>query len=113
MRKLFLIMLIMAWLAVPAMAETEDEAVEDNSVQYMIDLGDGQGAILVFGDNNTIHLPGMSENEIDPNQITVQEGRINLVLTDTELLIGGTKTLYSRLVFVLTGETWELVWYEQ
>lgn len=96
-----------------SLAEAEAETKTDSSVSYVIELGDGQGAILIFGDNNTIYLPDVNGATIDPNQITTQDDRINLVLTDTELIIDGTKTLYSRLVFVLTAETWELVWFEQ
>ncbi len=108
MKKLFLTLLIIAWLAIPAMAE---DTVGGN--QYLIDLGDGQGAILIFGDNNTVYLPPAKE-VIEPNlnEITVAGDRINLVLTDTDFIMDGIKTRYSRLVFVLT-DTWELVWFEQ
>ena len=118
MKYLFSILLVLC-LAMPVMAEDEviednsDNSVEDNSVQYAIDLGDGQGAILVFGDNNTIYLPDVSETEITPNEITVSNGRINLVLTDTDIILDGIKTRYSKLVFILKGESWDLVWYEQ
>ncbi len=117
MKKLFLTLLIMAWLAIPAMAEDtyiEDNSdSSDNSTSYIIDLGDGQGSIIIFGDNNTVYLPPAKEVvEPNPNEITIAGNRINLVLTDTDLIIDGIKTRYSRLVFVLT-DTWELVWYEQ
>ncbi len=108
MKKLFLTLLILAWLAVPAMAE------EATNV-YTIELGSGQGAILIFGDNNTVYLPPVEKEiqEVKPNELTVSGDRVNLVLTDTDFIMHGIKTRYSRLVFVLTGETWELVWFEQ
>ena len=123
MKYLFSILLVLC-LAMPVMAEdnsiedeviedNSDNSIEDNSVHYTIDLGDGQGAILVFGDNNSIYLPDVSETEITPNEITVSNGRINLVLTDTDLIVDGIITRYSKLVFILEGESWDLVWYEQ
>ncbi len=113
MKKLFLTLLIMIWLAVPAMAG--DTYTEDNSATYTIELGDGQGAILIFGDNNIVYLPPAEKEvqEVKPNELTVSGDRIHLVLTDTDFIMHGIKTRYSRLVFVLTGETWELVWFEQ
>ncbi len=113
MKKLFLTLLILTWLAIPAMAE--DTYIEDNSTSYIIELGSGQGAILIFGDNNTVYLPPAEKEvqEVKPNELTVVGDRINLVLTDTDFIMDGIKTRYSRLVFVLTGNEWELVWYEQ
>ena len=108
MKYLFSILLVL-FLAMPVMAE---EAETQGNV-YTIDLGDGQGAILIFGDNNSIYLPDVSETEITPNEITVSNGRINLVLTDTDLIMDGIITRYSKLVFILEGESWDLVWYEQ
>ena len=108
MKYLFSILLVLC-LAIPVMAED----VETQGNVYTIDLGDGQGAILIFGDNNTVYLPDVSETEITPNEITVSGDRVNLVLTDTDLIVGGIKTRYSKLVFILEGESWELVWYEQ
>ena len=108
MKYLFSILLVL-FLAMPAMAE--DAETQGNV--YTIDLGNGQGAILIFGDNNTVYLPDVSETEITPNEITVSNGRINLVLTDTDLIVGGIKTRYSKLVFILEPDGWELIWYEQ
>ena len=112
MKYLFSILLVL-FLAMPVMAEEAETPTEDNSVQYAIDLGDGQGAILVFGDNNTIYLPDVSETEITPNEITVSNGRINLVLTDTDIIMDGIITRYSKLVLILEPDGWDLVWYEQ
>lgn len=113
--KRMIVLILLLLLVTPAMAEEQEQeqVVEDSSATYTIDLGDGQGAILVFGDNNSVYLPDTSEPEIIPNEITISENRINLVLTDTDLIVDGTKTRYSKLVFVLEGDTWELVWYEQ
>ena len=108
MKYLFSILMVL-FLAFPAMAQEE----ETQGNVYTIDLGDGQGAILIFGDNNTVYLPDVSETEITPNEITVSNGRINLVLTDTDLIVGGIKTRYSKLVFILEPDGWELIWYEQ
>ena len=109
MKYLFSILMVL-FLAFPAMAQ--EAPPEDNSVQYTIDLGDGD-MILIFGDNNTIYVPSVDPVKITPNEITVSNGRINLVLTDTDLIVGGIKTRYSKLVFILEGESWDLVWYEQ
>lgn len=110
MRYLLCIIMIL-FLAMPVMAEEQEQEVQGNV--YTVDLGDGQGSILIFGDNNSVYLPEQNEEEIIPNEITMQENRINMVLTDTDLIVDGIKTRYSKLVFILTGETWELVWYEQ
>ena len=117
MRYLFSILLVLC-LAMPAMAEDEviednsDNSVEDNSVHYTIDLGDGD-MILIFGDNNTIYVPAVDPVKITPNEITMNGQRINLVLTDTDLIIDGVKTRFSKIVLILEPDGWELIWAEQ
>jgi len=91
--------------------ETQEEKMQGNV--YAIDLGDGQGSILIFGDDNTVYLPDVSETEITPNEITVSGEHFNLVLTDTDLIVDGIKTRYSKLVLILEPDGWELIWAEQ
>ncbi len=91
----------------------DDSTTIDSSTSYIIELGDGQGAILVFGDNNTIYLPDTTEPTIIPNEITITDDRVNLVLTDTDLIVDGVRTRYDKMVFVFTGKEWDLVWFTQ
>ena len=107
MRYLFSILLVLC-LAMPVMAE---EAETQGNV-YTIDLGDGD-MILIFGDNNTIYVPSVDPVKITPNEITMAGDRINLVLTDTDLIIDGVKTRFSKIVLILEPDGWELIWAEQ
>ena len=109
MKYLFSILMVL-FLAFPAMAQ--EAPPEDNSVQYTIDLGDGD-MILIFGDNNTIYVPAVDPVKITPNEITMAGDRINLVLTDTDLIIDGVKTRFSKIVLILEPDGWELIWAEQ
>lgn len=114
MKYLFSILMIL-FLAFPVMAEevVEDNSDNsDNSVQYMVDMGNGT-LLLITGDNNTITLPVTDPVEVVPNQITFSDGKIFMVLTNTNLDVGGVVTEYEKLVFVLEEDKWELIWYEQ
>jgi len=90
----------------------------DNSVNYSIDLGNGDGALLIIGDGNQIYLPPKAaevEDRIQPNEITYSASRNEFILvcTETNLIIDGTVTRFSKIVITLGAEGWDLIWYEQ
>lgn len=116
--KKFLFALMFLFLAMPVMAQEEngDTVNNYNTVEYYIDLGSGDGAIIIVGDGNTIFLPDKQDPvEFVPNQITISpDGQyINLVLMDTDLIIDGQTITYTKLVIRLSGMGWELLWWEQ
>ena len=119
MKKLFvcLIMFIFIFVMYNTIYAENETDVNDNSVQYAVELGDGQGAILVFGDNNTIYMPPtMNEQEqINPNEITEADDRFNVVLTETDIINKeGASISFSRLVLTLNMDgTWDLLWAEE
>ena len=95
----------------------EAEYVEDNETEvkndtYTVSLGDGQGSILIFGDDNTVYLPP-NEEKNNPNEITTDGEKFHLVLSDTDIIIDGTVQNFSKLVFVLGDAHWDLVWWKQ
>ena len=121
MYKLIFSLVIVFLLVVPSNVFSEEKEEvnyndnsEDHSIQYSVELGDGRGSILVFGDNNTIHVPDTQNGlGVEPNTITHQGDRFTMVLTETEIIVDGVIQKFDTLVFTLIGNKWELVWWEQ
>ena len=87
------------------------------SIEYHINLGSGDGALLILGsDNNTIYLPENNKEEFFqvPNQVTFSGDKIRVVMMDTDIMdTFGVVTTYKKVVLVLDPDGWELIWWEQ
>ena len=124
MRRILFFALMFVFVAWSVFAFADENATDatnnttDNSVQYKIELGKGDGALLVIGDGNTIYLPPEAKDtkdQIQPNEITYSQDRdaFTLVLTETDIYIDGTRTRFSKVVIELTAGGWDLLWFEQ
>jgi hypothetical protein len=125
MRKLFLILILCLFISAPVWAlngedtqQPTDNSTTDESTNYRIDLGSGDGALLIIGDGNQVYLPPEAEeveDKIQPNEITYSENRGSFmcVLTETDIYVDGVRTRYSKVVLELTADGWDLVWFEQ
>ena len=98
-------------------ALAEEEVYNDNSVQTYIDLGNGDGAIIILGNDNntTIYLPENNPDEFIqvPNEVTFSGNKTHIVMMDTEIINEGVVTIYKKIVLILKPDGWELVWWEQ
>lgn len=112
-----LLVFVYCLICIPPVSSAETNST--SSTSYEIDLGNGEGSVLIFGNNNTVYLPPDSqdkEDQIQPNEVTFNESRKSymLVCTETDIIIDSTVTRFSKVVFELHGDgTWELVWFEQ
>jgi hypothetical protein len=93
-------------------------ATNDNSIQYTIELGNGDGALLIIGDGNNIYMPPSADEmdgKIQPNEITYNADRdtFTVVLTETDIYINGVRTRYSKVILELGTDGWDLLWFEQ
>ena len=125
MRKLFVVLILFLALPVPAWAldgedtqQPTDNSTTNNYTNYRIDLGHGDGALLIIGDGNQVYLPPEAEDveeKIQPNEITynANRGSFIVVLTETDIYVDGVRTRYSKVVLELTADGWDLVWFEQ
>ena len=91
---------------------TDNSITDDNSVHYYIELGDGN-SIIIFGDGNTIYLPANDPVKIVPNQVTFAGEDVRIVMQQTEIIVDGIATTFSKVVLVLNSNGWSVVWYEQ
>lgn len=122
MRNFLLSIIIFVMLSTFAIAQESEESsstsstnTQDNSVVYEIDYNAGNDSLLVIG-NNTIHLPADSNDTESPaNEITYSEDRESfvLVMNKTDFFFEGVKTRYTKLVFELKADGWEVLWTEQ
>jgi len=104
--------------ATPSTDNSTTDSSTDNSVNYRIDLGNGDGALLIVGDGNQVYLPPKAEDtgdKIQPNEVTYSEdrGSFMVVLTETDIYVEGTRTRFSKMVLELRADGWDLVWFEQ
>ena len=118
MKYLFGILLVL-FLAMPVMAE--DEVIEDNSDNsitdaYKIELGNGEGSIIVTGDNNIIYMPPGSEQEQQVQAVNeFNENTMSLVLGQTDIVgAEGNVVSFSKIVLQWQDDgSVVVVWTEQ
>ena len=99
-----------------ALAEEEvytDNSI-DNSVEYVIDTGDGV-TIVIHGDGNIVTVGGglTDENEQVLNKIYLKGDVWYEITGPTEIEVDGIITLFTRIIKRYQGDKWELVWSEQ
>ena len=111
---------LLVFMLVPVLALAEDNGTAengttDNSFSYTINLGNGDGALLILGDGNQVYLPPEKDEvqQIQPNEITQVDDKFVLVLTETDMFLDGVRTRYTKMVLELTADGWDLLWFEQ
>lgn len=97
-----------------------DSSETDNSVNYQVEIGDGE-SVLIFGDNNSIHLkdPENNENGVSEylNEVSVsQDGKyFQIIMYYTTYTFNDVNTKFEKLVFRIPASEFAsyLVWWEQ
>lgn len=124
MKKLAMFIIMFMFLAGMAFGQelngdNQTESQPDNSITdaYKIELGDGEGSLIVTGDNNTIYLPPESKKK-DEQQEAVNEfneATMSLVLGQTDVVSeDGTVVTFSKIVLQWQGDgSVKVVWTEQ
>ncbi len=83
----------------PALAEGEAYS-DSHAVSYYVNLGEGNGAVVIFGDNNVVYLPEQQECS-GALAVQVGDGWL-LTLPETELqLSNGVAVKYEQLVLFI------------
>ena len=97
-----------------------DNSINNNYVYDQIEIGGGNGSIIIIGDGNAVQLPESWNNNQQifvPNLITFStDGKwVNIVLINSEIKVDDVVTEWEKLVFripsVEIGNY--LIWFEQ
>ena len=112
----FLMVLFFASVSFAQLVEDPEQEYNDNSVEYVIDTGDGM-TVVIFGDGNSVMVntpPDEPEAEEVFNQIYLK-GEVWIEISGpTEIEIDGIKTYYKRIIKQYNPDgTWGVVWSEQ
>lgn len=92
-----LLLLIFAAAVTVGRAYGEDSQPIQNPIQ--VDLGEGNGAVIIIGDYNTVYLPPVEEEPAcESSYAAVQTGGVLLVVNNLTLDDGGVKTQFRRVV---------------
>lgn len=90
----------------PTFAQEEGASTTtDNSVY--VDLGEGNGAIIIIGDGNTVYLPPQEKDDCPVNRATsLEDGTVVLSLGPTSLVGSGVagEVLWIRIVLLIAQD---------
>ena len=111
-RVLIFFLLVLFFIA--SIAWAEDTINNDNSVQYVIDVGDGI-TVVIFGDSNSVIVGESLTEDKEPilNKIFVRGESVYEITGPTEVEVDGVFTIYTRIIKRYNGNTFEVVWAEQ
>lgn len=108
-RKILGVFLMLFWLssALPCFASDfsgDNSTFDDSSVT--IDLGEGNGAVIITGSNNTIYIPDPSAGaeKCEIVKATRLSNGFVLILPKTEIQDGSVKVAFKRIILFISDD---------
>lgn len=101
MKKLFCLCLVLILCLFGSFAFATNSTTDSHDNSYTIDLGEGNGSLLIIGDGNTVYLPEKTEPEDTmPDFVNEFQGNTKtLILGPTEAIgPNGTVIYFSKIV---------------
>lgn len=101
MRKLktFSILFLIFSFLLCGLGWSEEAGYDDHSIR--VEIGSGNGAVLIIGDGNSVFLPPVEEECIEPEAFCFADGSCALVLSD--LTIHGLG-VFKRVIIVFGAD---------
>lgn len=107
---------VLLWLWTPSSALGQDEGASsttDNSIY--VDLGEGNGAVIIIGDGNTVYLPPKQEDGPANTATVLNNGSVVLSLGSTALCGYGVvgQVVWQKIVLAIESDGSVRVLYAQ
>ena len=82
----------------------------DNSVSYVVDLGSGDGAVVIIGNNNSIYLQGPTDKFYTdiaqtPDGFLVNMNKVRMVTLDQK-----TFSMEKVVLYLKNDGTWDVLY---
>jgi opacity protein-like surface antigen len=103
MKKIILALILALVFAGAATAQDESQP-QTLPGPIQVDLGEGNGAVIVVGDGNSIYLPPTKEQTCEPSTAFAQSGGFVLVVNDLVIESEGLQVPFSRVVLWIADD---------
>lgn len=91
----------------------DNSSFTDSSIS--IDLGEGNGAIIITGNNNTIYVPDMTTTggKCEIVKVVQQQDGFFVLMPETEISYGVLKAKFKRIILFIANDGFTTVVYAE